>query len=396
MRALELNEPSLWSPAQSEWAKARKEYVMTKSGYRYVMALSVALVMVTSVASAQTVPASPFPESVPPAYPDAALAAGIEGAVKYRATVGVDGTVKSVEILDVPAKGYGFEDVVRRTVGGWRFKPATAAGVAVESVVESAAQFTPTLTGEFVFPVTSDDAWTAMHAIARELKLGSEKLEKTEHMLVTRSVPYRDDVFPKTDALGLPPGVKMEEIQWHLAAPPGFIKARVAIAAVTVVRRSDGLRFTHYRDEALTYWIVARLAERLGHAPEALAANPSRRGLQSPPEPSALGGRECPSTPLLVASKLPTGAVPPKALSIVQPVFPRLMVARLAQAKVLVTGVLTEQGTMAELSVTSMDAPEELKIAAVTAASLWHFVPAKLDGCAALFKITVETTFRVR
>ena len=364
---------------------------------RSLIALCMLLVTVARTTSAQTVPASPLPESVPPPYPDAALAAGIEGMVRYRATIGVDGTVKSVEILEVPAKGYGFEDVVRRTVSGWRFRPATSGGAPVESVVETASQFVPTLPGEFVFPVTPADAWTAMQAIAQELKLGSETLEKAQHVLVSRSVPYRDSVYPKPDALGLPPGVKMEEIQWHLAAPPGFTTARVAIAAVTIVRRSDGLRFTHYRDEALTYWFLARLAERLGHAPEALAASPTRRGLQSPPEPSDPGRRECPATPMLpTPTTIPKEAAMPKALSRVQPIYPRRMAENLTQATVPVSAVVTEHGTMSDLSVANAKAPEELKVAAITAASLWRFVPLKLDGCAALINVTLQMSFGFR
>lgn len=77
---------------------------------------------------AQTVPPRPLPDAVPPEYPDAALNAGIEGPVSYRAMVGADGTVKSVEILKVPATGYGFEDAVRRAVIDWTFAPATSAG----------------------------------------------------------------------------------------------------------------------------------------------------------------------------------------------------------------------------------------------------------------------------
>lgn len=123
-------------------------------------------------AHAQTVPPRPLAGSVPPPYPDAALVAGIEGSVTYRALVGADGIPKSVDIADVPAKGYGFEDAVRRAVGAWRFAPATADGVPVEGVYEAVAPFTPVLPGEFVFPVTPVAAWVAVQAFARELKLG--------------------------------------------------------------------------------------------------------------------------------------------------------------------------------------------------------------------------------
>lgn len=350
-------------------------------------------------ANAQTVPPRPLPGAVPPEYPEAALREGIEGAVSYRAHVGANGVVKSVEILTVPATGYGFEDAVRRSVSAWRFVAATADGVAAEGVYESTAQFAPALHGEFVFPVTPLEAWTAIQEIARGLKLDSAAIDKRQHVLVTRPVRYRDDVYPRTETLGLAAKATVQDIQWHLAAPPGFTKARVAVATITTVRRSDGEILTNYSDAVLRYWFVSKLGERLGHTGEPLAAGPTRRSIQSPPEPPGPGSPACPTTPrppVSPAEMKQQGFKFAKPVFQLAPVYPRRLIKASTQGTVQVRGVVTEHGTLSLAQVDSSNAPEEFKTATVAAASLWRFQPATLDGCSVMTEVTLGMTFSLR
>ncbi len=71
-------------------------------------------------------PARPLPGNPACAYPQMAEQGGVAGRVEFRAAVGVEGTVESVEILKVPYPGIGFEDAVRSCVEKWRFEPAAA------------------------------------------------------------------------------------------------------------------------------------------------------------------------------------------------------------------------------------------------------------------------------
>jgi TonB family protein len=87
-------------------------------------------------------PASQILTTQPP-YPSQARELGIEGTVRLRVCVGVDGSPRSVEILHSSGR-WDFDlasvDTIRRE---WRFRPArTAAGAAVESTIVVAIQFT--------------------------------------------------------------------------------------------------------------------------------------------------------------------------------------------------------------------------------------------------------------
>lgn len=209
---------------------------------------------------------------------------------------------------------------------------------------------------------------------------------------------YQKGGYPPAEDLGLPPGVKIETIEWHLWVPPGFTNARVAVAAVTQVRRSDGQAFTRYHDAVLSRWFVAKLSERLGHAPVPLAAGPTRRYAQSPLDPDAWPGTvacaNVPRPPISLKSAGPN-ARRPQLLSRVLPIYPRGAMNAREQGTVMVSAVVTEHGTLSDLSVGG-GLSEEMRLASVTAASLWRFAPATLDGCPTAATVTIEMSFHIR
>lgn len=366
--------------------------------FRWRACLAAALVVACPSLWAQTTAPVPPTVAAQPDYPDSALFSGIEGEVRYRAHVTADGGVSRVDILSVPAKGHGFEDVVRRTVSDWRFTPAMVDGVVTAGTYEAVVPFTPTLPGEFVWPVRSDDAWAAIESLVKELRLSAAKKGQAQRLLITRPASYQKGSYPSVEQLGLPPGVKVETIEWHLWAPPGFTNARVAIAAVTQLRRSDGLMFTRYHDAVLARWFALQLSERLHHASTPLAAGPTRRYSQSPLDAAAWeGGAACPALPrppVDLRSASP-GVRRPSLLSQVIPHYPRGAMQAREQGVVTVVGVVTEHGTITDLSM-DLGLSEELRLAAVTAVSLWRFSPATQDGCPIATKVTVEMSFQIR
>lgn len=360
------------------------------------VALLLSLVAAAGV-QAQTVPPRPLSGAVPPEYPEAALNAGLEGPVTYRANVGADGTVTSVEILKVPATGHGFEDAVRRAVTTWTFAPATSAGTPVDGVYDGVAQFSPALPGEFVFDVTPAAAWIAVERMIRELDGEAVTLDRRRQVLVTRWARYRDRQYVPADRLGLPRAVRVDLLQWHVAVPPGFATARVAVAAALELRRSDGFDFTKYNDPVLGQWFIERLAERLGRAGTPLSANPVRRAEQSPPTPASRREGSCPS-PSVAGRPLTTEAgrlVSPRVISQVMPRYPLRQLQDRTQVSVTVTGTMTEHGTFSRLAVQDAQVPEELRTASLLAASLWRFRPETLDGCPTMTAVTVQMAFRL-
>jgi periplasmic protein TonB len=72
-----------------------------------------------------------YADALQPPYPPAEIRRGIEGSVTARVLIGVDGRVKTIEILKSPSDGLA--DATRRqALTRWRFKPATRDGIPVE------------------------------------------------------------------------------------------------------------------------------------------------------------------------------------------------------------------------------------------------------------------------
>lgn len=78
---------------------------------------------------------------VPPHYPEAARAAGIQGAVELEIIVKADGSVGNIKVLRVPRKEMGFEEAAINAVRQWKFLPGAYMGTPVEVIAEVAVNF---------------------------------------------------------------------------------------------------------------------------------------------------------------------------------------------------------------------------------------------------------------
>lgn len=76
----------------------------------------------------------------PPAYPPAVREIGVEGSVEVALTVLRDGSVGWVRVLRAEPPGY-FEQAAIAGVRNWRFRPARAAGVAIECRLVTRVRF---------------------------------------------------------------------------------------------------------------------------------------------------------------------------------------------------------------------------------------------------------------
>jgi TonB family protein len=79
-------------------------------------------------ALADTRPPRPLPGNIACAYPPLAASSLVAGPVLFVAQVRPGGSVKSVDVRQVPAKGLGFEEAVRDCVLRWRFEPVVGRG----------------------------------------------------------------------------------------------------------------------------------------------------------------------------------------------------------------------------------------------------------------------------
>lgn len=81
-------------------------------------------------------------KQVDPIYPDEARKARIEGDVLVEAIVDIDGKPVQMRVLQIPAKGYGFEESALEAVEQWRFRPGMRNGKPVPVIFAVIVHFT--------------------------------------------------------------------------------------------------------------------------------------------------------------------------------------------------------------------------------------------------------------
>lgn len=79
---------------------------------------------------------------VDPVYPEAARKARIQGDVVLEAIVDIDGKPVQMRVLQIPAKGYGFEESAIEAVKQWRFRPGMRNGKPVPVIFSVIVHFT--------------------------------------------------------------------------------------------------------------------------------------------------------------------------------------------------------------------------------------------------------------
>ncbi|WP_305804852.1 energy transducer TonB [Stenotrophomonas sp. YIM B06876] len=86
--------------------------------------------------------ATPLPGNLPPAYPPAAVRAGLEGRVVARLSVDAHGNVRDVAIVEHHGRGdRQLDQAVIDALSTWRFEPAMREGHAIASVVQVPVEF---------------------------------------------------------------------------------------------------------------------------------------------------------------------------------------------------------------------------------------------------------------
>lgn len=78
--------------------------------------------------------------SVSPEYPEAAMRAGVSGKVEAILTIGTDGKVAEIQILN-KLGDYGFDQAIREAVKNWIYEPATVGGAPVRIRIKQPFMF---------------------------------------------------------------------------------------------------------------------------------------------------------------------------------------------------------------------------------------------------------------
>jgi protein TonB len=338
--------------------------------------------------------------TVQPTYPEAAKAGGIDGTVQFAARVREDGTVERVDIASVPKPDLGFERAVTAAVMQWRFSPGTMDGKPIPSAYAGSVRFELTLPGEAIFAVSSRDAWTAVRALVRELKIPVERTDDAHQLIITGPARYLAFRLPDASTLGLSPGFAPERFQLHIYVSPVMEPARVAVGSVMdleAISSNDVRHRRTYAQEHLSSWFFQQLALRLRVRMEPLSASAALRADQSRILMPAGTTDRCSTSPSPSVSIDAATGRQPEAISRYQPDYPRDQIDERRQGRIIIHGEVTEHGTLAHPKlVQNIGMTESFAVSAQVAFGLWRFTPARVNGCPVRAEGTFTADYRLK
>ena len=253
----------------------------------------------------------------------------------------------------------------------------------------AAAQQTDTpsaaIQGEAVYPRPSREIWDHVKAVLEKSGFRADRQDNKNQIVVTQWRRYDAALFP---ALPLAPSDTARRLQLHIMVGTSHEPARVMVGSIVEVER----RVVNKTDTMLSYrvtdveeWFFDALDTRVGVKHEPMATSFGARTEQ--------GTRLSGATPCVAAGG---DVAKPVRLSDVRPVFPAQGFGS-GEGKVALRGMITEHGSLTELSIPNPNPRySHYEASARAAVSLWRFKPPSLGGCpiSTLFSITVSYTIR--
>ncbi len=329
-------------------------------GARTAVAVLLALPAIAAPAAAGTPPLEPLPGRAACGYPPEALRSLVAGPVLFTAQVRPDGSVKSIDLRQVPAKGLGFEEAVRDCVSRWRFPPAAGRrlrryeGEVRYRVAKADEEAVRALLEAFA------SAWNAKNseAVAALVGAGPER-----EAAGAGSPPSSPAHFASERAAA----------DWNMELEPGFQHIQFLRSDVAVVRQPfhrrtpDGRRPTEKQPS-----LIEATARRRGASWTLVAWYP----LAGPPAP----GRW-----------LFPGIEEPRQVKHVAPVYPTLALEAPVSAVVTLEVEVDAAGHVGAARVLQGGRPFD--DAAMRAVRQWEYAPTLLEGVPVPVVIRVEVPF---
>jgi len=339
-------------------------------------------------------PPEPYPDNPEPSYPSLALEAGVEGTVRYEASVSAAGRVEALAVLEVPREGLGFEDAVKATVSKWRFSPAIENGQPLASKYSGIASFRVNRPFDQarIYPRSAADVWGVLLQVFDELEIGIGRMNEQSGFAVTKALE-------QTVAKGIDPGFVGESIRLQLFIPKFTEPARVHLRSF-VTSGTTGEQLGADPDGAQDVFarrVFEVLDGRLGVKGEGIPNDPERRRVRA----RDLGGQAGLFTCLdevgdRAEARLPAISVSfPVRIpeSLVRPYYPE---DGLGQEVTLVfETTLSEDGLPEEMNLVRATSPNPaFEREARRAVSLWRYRPAMQGGCPVAVTFTIVVEFR--
>lgn len=273
--------------------------------------------------------------------------------------------------------------VVALCVACWPAGPAAQAGV-------------DALPGEWVSTRRPAEVFTAARETLLGLGFRLRRDDARSGLLVTNRRDF-DAAWPDGAALDLSAAQTPDAATVYVRVAPGFHPARLVVGAVVETATvfvpfrlpiARG-RQTMYRQERFADFVAGRIGERLGETLQTLSADPAVRTQQSRP---IEGDAACDGVPPLTPA---TQVTSPRLLQEVRPTYPPNELQRLVGGTVGLIAEVTEHGTVTAIQWRYGVEERNLVAAAIGAAGLWRFDPARDGGCPVRSTVALELAFIV-
>lgn len=248
------------------------------------------------------------------------------------------------------------------------------------------------LPGEMMFPAASADVWGQVQKLLKDLKFGSDKMDRKHQVAVTSWRAYDPKVLPEVSALGLDPQIRPRRIQLHIQVAPRPEPARVAVGSVIEVGSPGprGERTSYvYGAAVIERWVLGLIADRVGIQGTPIASDWNRRIEDAKRLLPAGVSEPCLIAPGAGKVKAPVNVSKP------DPLFPEQGFTS-GNGKVVVTGWMTEHGTMTLLKVANpQPGLEHYEASARAAVALWRYEPGRVADCPIAAFMSVAVTYRI-
>lgn len=328
-------------------------------------------------------PPVPDASNAPVPFPAVAREQDIDGEVDYVLDVDERGRVIAVRFTALPGAGIGLEKELEAAFRKWTFAPARRNGVPARGVYSGrlvlAAVHVPLATGR-MYAAEFDAVWKAAEQAIRRLRMGAERRDRANGLLITSWERGRS---------GLDEYVR----QLHVFVSPFQPPARVYVGSMTDRR---GVRLYNMPEAGSEFF--AALETELGEAGHAIPELAPRRAQRARKLLPAAADSACLDRLADEARSSPDAAIdPPTKIHEVQFIFPLSQSKLGREGLVVVEGEILDDGFfLARRVVEPSDLRDEFVTATLGAASLWRFRPTRQGGCAVPTKFKLTAQFSLR
>jgi TonB family protein len=260
-------------------------------------------------------------------------------------------------------------------------------GWAQESQPDETKPNAPGLEFRRQFTVSRADAWEQIYGLVRELKLGVEKEDEHNGLLITDWVK----LGASKSRPDLPSGKRKEgftrgQFKLNVFVSPLHEPAVVQINAIVRLEDHFGARSVALGSGMTEQWFFDRLEQRLGEEGQLYTRSSAACKPVAPVT----------TTTEPIKSNETAGITPPELLYKESPIYPLADRNEGNRGAVIVRIIVDELGTVNTVTLLKEPSGRQLVAAAAQAVRLWRYRPGVRGGCPVPVYVTVTVNFLTR